>query len=158
MQPPQPIVTELTKPYWQAVAQGELALQYCEPCSHWIHFPEPRCPKCGNRKLEFNPVGGRGTVESFSVIHRSFVEGFGPEPYVIAWVSLPEQVGLRVMCNIINSDVDAIEINANVSLCFEQRGGFGQLPQFTLSQSTLPLKTLSSKIRSPHHLTESDTD
>ncbi|MCB1704062.1 MAG: OB-fold domain-containing protein [Halioglobus sp.] len=135
MDKPHPVVTPLTQPYWDAVAQGRLALQRCVSCRHWIHFPEPRCPRCGGHELQFEAVAGVGVVESFSVIHRSFVPGYGPGPYVIAWVALPEQPGLRVMTNIVDSDPQAVTIGAAVSLCFEQRGDFGEIPQFTLTSN-----------------------
>ena len=137
MNKPLPIINELTKPYWQAAANGLLALQRCSSCRRWIHFPEPRCPHCASKTLSFEPVSGNGVIESFSVIHRSFVEGFQSEPYVIAWIALPEQNGLRVMANIINSPIEKIIIDAKVTLCFEQRGEFGKLPQFTLSTEQL---------------------
>jgi uncharacterized OB-fold protein len=131
---PQPVINALTEPYWLAVSRGELTLQRCESCRHWIHFPEPRCPQCGSKSLAFEQVSGSGEVESFSVIHRSFVEGYADEPYVIAWISLPEQENLRVMSNIINCSTEDVEIGQAVELCFEQRGDFGQIPQFALSE------------------------
>lgn len=133
MDKPHPIVSPLTQPYWDAIAQGELALQRCADCRHWIHFPEPRCPHCGGHTLRFEPVSGTGTIETFSIIHRSFVAGFDAEPYAIAWVALPEQAGLRVMCNIVNCALERVCIGAAVTLCFEQRGDFGDIPQFTLT-------------------------
>ena len=136
MDKPQPIVTALTQPYWDAIAQGTLALQRCSACRHWIHFPEPLCPNCAGHDLNFEPVAGIGVIESFSVIHRSFVAGFGPEPYVIAWVALPEQSGLRVMTNIVNCNIEDIAIESAVRICFEPRGDFGDIPQFTLATNT----------------------
>lgn len=135
MDKPQPIVSALTQPYWDAVAQGRLALQRCRDCQHWIHFPEPRCPQCGSRELHFEGVSGSGTIESFSIVHRSFVAGFGEEPYAIAWIALPEQTGLRLMSNIVNCNLEDIAIGAAVSLCFERRSDFGDIPQFTLTSS-----------------------
>jgi uncharacterized OB-fold protein len=132
---PQPIVTALTQPYWDAIAQGTLALQRCRACRHWIHFPEPRCPRCGGHVLHFEPVNGVGVIESFSVVHRSFVEGFGAEPYVIAWIALPEQTGLRLMTNIVSCSIEEITIGSAVTLCFQQRGDFGDIPQFTLTSN-----------------------
>ncbi len=132
MDKPQPIVTALTQPYWDAIAQGTLALQRCSGCRHWIHFPEPRCPHCGGHVLQFEPVSGIGVVESFSIVYRSFVEGFGTEPYAIAWIALPEQAGLRLMSNIVSCNIEEITIGSDVTLCFEQRGDFGDIPQFTL--------------------------
>lgn len=133
MNKPDPLINALTQPYWQAAARGELALQRCQNCRHWIHFPEPRCPGCTSQDLSFETVSGQGEIETFSVIHRSFVQGFDDSPYAIAWIALPEQMGLRVMSNIINCPLDAITIGHAVTLCFEKRGEFGQLPQFTLS-------------------------
>ena len=78
-------------------------------------------------------MNGIGVVESFSVIHRSFVEGFGAEQYVIAWIALPEQAGLRLMTNIVSCSIEEITIGSAVTLCFEQRGEFGDIPQFTLA-------------------------
>lgn len=135
MEKPNPIVTALTQPYWDAIAQGTLALQRCSACRHWVHFPEPLCPRCAEHALHFEPVSGVGVIESFSVVHRSFVEGFGTDPYVIAWVALPEQAGLRLMTNIVNCNIEEITIGAQVTLCFEQRGDFGDIPQFTLTSN-----------------------
>ncbi|CAA0081014.1 Uncharacterised protein [Halioglobus japonicus] len=135
MSKPQPIITALAQPYWDAIAQGSLALQRCVTCRRWIHFPEPRCPGCGGHELGFEPVSGDGVVESFSIIHRSFVEGYGSEPYAIAWVALPEQAGLRTMSNIVDCNIEDIAIGAAVTLCFEQRGDFGDIPQFTLTSN-----------------------
>jgi uncharacterized OB-fold protein len=131
MDKPLPVITPLTRPYWQAVEKGELALQRCTACHHWIHFPEPCCPACGGSALSFEAVSGAGEIESYSIIHRSFVAGFGPEPYAIAWVALPEQAGLRVMCNIVDCHLDHLSIGTRVNLCFETRPDFGKLPQFT---------------------------
>ena len=133
MDKPAPIINTLTEPYWRAADRGELVLQRCQTCRHWIHFPEPRCPQCGGKTLDFEPVSGTGEIESFSVIHRSFVAGFSQAAYVIAWIALPEQKGLRLMANIIHSAIDQLAIGQKVTLCFEQRGDFGRLPQFTVS-------------------------
>src|SRR5208282_2331809 len=91
----------LTRPYWEAAARGELAIQRCRSCRRWIHFPEPACPDCGSADLAFEPVSGRGHVETFSIVHRSFVQAFaGRTPYAIAWIALDEQPGLRTFGNV----------------------------------------------------------
>lgn len=128
---PAPEVTPDAAAYWQAAAAGELKLQRCSECRLWIHFPEIRCPGCGGLQLEFELVSGRGTIEAFTVIHRSFVPGFDP-PYIVAWISLPEQAGLRVMANVMTSDITSVAIGAPVELCFEERDNFGPVPQFKL--------------------------
>jgi uncharacterized OB-fold protein len=99
-------------------------IQRCQDCAHWIHFPEPRCPSCGGASFVFAPVSGEGRVETFSVIHRSFVAEFADRtPYVIAWVGLPEQEGLRVFANVTGCGPDQVAIGMPVTVCFEQRDG-----------------------------------
>ena len=124
-------MTALFQPYLDASARGELAIQRCRACRRWIHFPESSCPACGSTELAFEPVSGQGTVETFSVIHKSFVPEFqGREPYVIAWIGLPEQPGLRVFGNIVDAAPEDMSIGMAVEVFFETRDGHGALPNF----------------------------
>lgn len=129
MERPAPLVTPDCMPLWQGLQAGELRLQRCVPCRHWIHFPEPRCPRCTSDHFDFEAVSGRGEIETYTEIARGFVPGFDP-PYIVAWVSLPEQAGLRVLANIINARTGDIGIGTPVELCIEDRPGFGPVPQF----------------------------
>lgn len=125
------MMTGLTRPYWEAAAWGALAIQRCRACRRWIHFPEPACPSCGSGDLDFERVSGRGHVETFSVIHRSFVAAFADRaPYVIAWIGLPEQQGLRVFGNVTGCAPDEVSIGMEVEVFFEARDGHGSLPNF----------------------------
>lgn len=126
---PLPSPTPLTEPYWRAAAEGRLALQHCRGCGRWIHFPERRCAACGSRDLGWDTVSGRGRVATFSIVHRSFVPGFEGAPYVIAWIDLPEQSGLRVFGNVVGCPVDEVRIGMPVELWFEQRGDVA-MPNF----------------------------
>jgi len=89
----------------------------------------PRCAGCGSDIIAFEPVSGRGTVETFTVVHRSFLPGFGDEPYVLAWIALPEQPGLRVFGNITGCAPEVVRIGMPVTLWFEARSDFA-LPNF----------------------------
>jgi uncharacterized protein len=123
-------VTALSQPYRDAAAQGQLTIQRCRACRRWIHFPEGACPACGCADLGFEPVSGQGKVETFSVIHKSFVPAFqGREPYVIAWIALPEQPGLRVFGNVIGP-ADDVSIGMDVEVFFEARDGEAARPNF----------------------------
>lgn len=117
-------MTNLSQPYWDGAARGELVIQRCRACARWIHFPEPICPACGGDDFAFEPVSGQGQVETFSVIHRSFVATFAERtPYVIAWVALPEQEGLRAFGNITGCAPDEVAIGMAVEVFFEEQDG-----------------------------------
>lgn len=126
---PLPSPTPLTAPYWAACQRGELALQRCRACRSFVHFPEPYCPYCHGADLAFEPVSGRGSVHTFSVVHRSFAPGYAERtPYVIAWIELVEQVGLRAFGNVLGSA--EVQIGLPVEVCFEELPGFGRVPNF----------------------------
>ena len=123
-------MSDLSRHYWDGAARGELVIQRCRGCGLWIHFPEHQCPTCGSADLTFDPVSGQGKVETFSVIHRSFVQAFAERtPYVIAWIALPEQEGLRVFANIVGCDPADVRIGMPVEVCFEDRDG-RKVPNF----------------------------
>ena len=128
---PEPRPTALSQPYWDAAQNGELHIQRCKHCGHWIHFPERECPQCQSTDLGYEKVTGLARIESWSVVHRSFVEGYQQQtPYVIAWVELDEQPGLRLFCNIVECEPDSLTLGQRLKLCFEHRDGFGNIPQF----------------------------
>ncbi len=125
----------LTRPYSEGAARNQLVIQRCAGCRRWIHFPEPSCPDCGHAEFAFEAVSGLGTIETFSVIHRSFVPEFVDRtPYVIAWIALPEQRGLRAFGNVTGCPPDAVAIGMEVEVYFEARDGRSALPNFRKRQ------------------------
>ncbi|HEY3003424.1 MAG TPA: OB-fold domain-containing protein, partial [Kribbellaceae bacterium] len=48
----------------------------------------------------------------------------------IAWVELVEQPGLRAFGNVLGCAADEVRIGLPVEVCFEERAGFGQVPNF----------------------------
>ncbi|MGI6873440.1 Zn-ribbon domain-containing OB-fold protein [Amycolatopsis sp. 3B14] len=126
-----PVPTPLTEPYWDAARRGELVLQQCADCARFTHPPAEWCRFCGSERRGFAPVSGVGVVETFSVVHRTFAPGFaGRVPYVIAWVGLDEQPGLRMFGNVLGVPADHVHIGQRVELVFEEIDGFGTVPNF----------------------------
>jgi uncharacterized OB-fold protein len=82
-------------------------------------------------EFTYEPVSGQGRVETFSVIHRSFVPEFaGRVPYAIAWIGLPEQPELRVFANVSGCDPAEVAIGMDVEVFFEARDGRAAIPNF----------------------------
>lgn len=126
---PQP--SAVTQPYWDSAAHGRLSIQRCSTCRRFSHPPRSECPSCGSTELSFEPVSGRGRLETFSIVHRSFAPGFRTgEPYVIAWVLLEEQPALRVFTNIVDTELDALLVDMPVEVLFTELAGFGPVPEF----------------------------
>lgn len=88
---PLPDPDTLTAPYWRHAREGRLALPRCNDCGRHHFYPRPACPHCGGRQLEWVPVSGRGSIYSFSVVHRAPGPTFADDvPYVVAIVRIEE--------------------------------------------------------------------
>lgn len=133
---PLPLPSPLTQPFWDAAARGELAIQRCDACDRFTHPPRPECASCAHTGLGYERVSGRGRLETFSVVHRTFAPGFRSRvPYAIAWVELEEQAGLRLLTGIVGTEPEALEIDAPVEVEFTELAGFGPIPQFRVAET-----------------------
>ncbi|WP_214413062.1 Zn-ribbon domain-containing OB-fold protein [Sphaerisporangium fuscum] len=114
-----------TSPYWDACRRGELVVQACAACGRRVHLPAAECPYCGTPGPPFAPVSGDGLVHTFTVVHRSFVPEFrGREPYVLAWVDLPE--GARAFGRVVGCPPERVRIGMPVRVTFDD----DDLPQW----------------------------
>lgn len=127
---PAPIVIADSAPYWQAAREGRLALQKCRDCGALRFFPRYLCTACGSERTDWVDASGRGTIHSFTIVHRAaFPEFQARTPYVVALVDLEE--GPRMMTNILGADALEVAIGDAVSVTFEARGADGaKVPQF----------------------------
>lgn len=114
----QPALDDENRFFWTSGADGVLRFLRCQDCGRWLHPPLPRCPSCGSSHLAPEPVSGRGEVYSFTINHQPW-DG-GTEPYVIALVTLPEQVGLQMTTNVVGCAPDDVRIGMPVRVTFEQ--------------------------------------
>lgn len=135
--PPKP--DALTQPFWDAAKQRKLAIQRCQTCRTYYHPPVAECPRCiasrSKSELAFEPVSGKGTIYSYTIIHTTRVKGFEKAaPYPLVFVELAEQPGLLLCANMPDTKVEDIRSGAPVEVVFEDiQGGFA-LPEFRLAK------------------------
>ncbi|MGH6621903.1 MAG: Zn-ribbon domain-containing OB-fold protein [Alphaproteobacteria bacterium] len=127
---PAPIVNADSAPYWEGARNGRLLLQRCRDCGTLRFFPRYLCTACGSDHTEWAEASGRGTVHSFTIVHRAaFPEFQARTPYVVALIDLEE--GPRMMTNIVGDDALEVAIGDAVTVAFEERGTDGaKVPQF----------------------------
>jgi len=131
VQRPEPLVTPLTAPFWEATRRGLLSLQRCTTCARFHHPPVPLCPECHSSSFEYRPVSGRGTVYQFTVMRQARVIGFEDlVPYACVVVEIDEQPGVLLMGNLVDADPFDACVGMRVAVQFEPYGGGLQLPQF----------------------------
>ena len=112
-----------TAHYWEAAAQGRLAIKRCESCGAAHHFPRALCPFCGSDRTAWTDASGQGTVYSVSVTRRGT-----PVPYAMAYVTLAE--GPTMMTNIVDCDLDAVRIGDPVTVTFVASRDGTKVPMF----------------------------
>jgi uncharacterized OB-fold protein len=112
--PPQPAPDADTEAFWQATAEGRLALCRCESCDVWIHPPLERCRRC-DQPTTFADIAGTGEVHSFIIVRQPSVPGyFDAVPYVVGVVELDEQEGLRLPGRIVGIEPEGVMIGMPV--------------------------------------------
>jgi uncharacterized OB-fold protein len=125
---PEPRPTELSKPFWEGCKQGELRVQQCQDCKGYVFTPEVACTHCLSDQLQWVTSSGKGTLYSYTVIHRPQRPEF-EAPYVAVIIELSE--GWHMLSNLLDCDPDNLTIGSPVQVEFVPRGE-QVLPMFRL--------------------------
>jgi uncharacterized OB-fold protein len=127
---PLPEITAESRPFWDACRQHRFLLQRCRSCGVAQHYPRGVCARCWGAELEWAESAGRGTLYTFTVVHRSQARGFKDElPYVLAYVELDE--GVQVLTNLVGCDPARLTIGMPVVVTFEDVTADISIPRFT---------------------------
>ncbi|WP_159928601.1 Zn-ribbon domain-containing OB-fold protein [Rhodococcus sp. WAY2] len=114
---PVPAIQPESEGFWSALKEHRLCIQRCLGCATWIHYPLPSCAECGSDRLEFEQVSGRGSLYSYTVVHREFGLRL-PLPYVSAYVTLDDVPEIRLSTNIIGCEPEKLGIGMPVRVAF----------------------------------------
>ncbi len=134
VRPVRPAPDRLTSFFWDGAREHKLLIQKCHDCGRFQHPPEPVCHHCLSFDLGAGEVSGRGTIYSFEIATQAFHPWFADKiPYVIAVVELAEQPGLKLITNIVDADLDAIEIGGPVQVTWRRLDDEFTLPVFRLA-------------------------
>ena len=88
----------LDRPHWEGLRSGEVRVQRCARCGHWIWAPQPICPRCHSFDLTWPAVEPNGTVYSWTRTWQPFTpELSGHLPFVVVLAELPAAGGRRLL-------------------------------------------------------------
>jgi uncharacterized OB-fold protein len=124
---PLPPPTDLTRPYWAACAEGRLIVPRCGECGRCFFRPEFACTHCASQQWSWVESAGKGSLYSFSVVHRAPSTAF-PLPYVLAAVDVDE--GFTMFSNVVGCDPGGIRIGMRLRVVFRPVRDGIQLPMF----------------------------
>jgi len=116
---PRPDMSETTRPFWEAIKENALMVQYDPGAGAHQFYPRSTSLATGRSDLEWRASSGKGIVYSYTTTLVP-IPGFEDDvPYILAMIDLEE--GVRILANMINVTEDEIEIGMNVRVAFEQR-------------------------------------
>jgi uncharacterized OB-fold protein len=128
-------ITALNCPFFEGTKQGELRVQECLECAEMWYPPAGNCPSCLSRSYTWRAVSGRGTVWSWIVIHRRYLQGFDDEiPYPVGLVQLDE--GPLILARILGAPEQPITCDAPVGVVFAELTQEISIPAFALDANS----------------------
>jgi uncharacterized OB-fold protein len=133
-----PVPDDRSRPYWDAAAEHVLAVARCSVCHAYSIPPDVVCQHCHSTEPDFTyvPVGGRGVVRSWTVMHQSFLPGFDDLiPFVLVDVELDEQPDLRTIGRLLDGPDAPLSIGTRVRVAFEDLAPGISVPAFELEAS-----------------------
>ena len=118
---PLPAITEMNRYFWCGGSDGRLHILRCGACGRYAHPYVARCPACGAKSVEPEPVSGGGTVVGFTINHQPWFPHV-PVPYIVAIVTIDEQDDIYLVTNIKHCAPDAVYVGMKVKVIFEEYG------------------------------------
>jgi uncharacterized OB-fold protein len=113
--------------WWQQAGEGKLTIQRCASCQTLRHPPRPMCSECRSMEWDFIESSGRGTVNSFTVLHHPQFPGYD-YPLTIILVDLEE--GTRLTSQLVECDRGDVSFGMAVEMFIhEDEDGF-KIPVF----------------------------
>ncbi len=106
----EPVIT--LQHFFQRAREGELTGVRCERCGELAIPPRQFCPACHERAWRPVPLGGEGTIESFTVIRVAPRAFAADAPYAVAVVKLRE--GVSLLGRIVDIPLDKVAIGLRV--------------------------------------------
>lgn len=109
-------------PLWEGLAQHEFRVPQCNACGSWNWVPYPACRECLSQDLSWKTLSGRGTLFTYTIVHRGLGEFHKEVPYVTALVDMDVPDGKRavmVLGNIVDVPHEALAVGMPLKMVFK---------------------------------------
>jgi uncharacterized OB-fold protein len=113
--------------FFEAARHGQLAVRMCNGCDAVLHMPRAYCRHCGSWDGRWQPVAGRGTVYSWSVIEHQVHPDY-PVPYTVILVELDDHPSVRLIGQLPGRP--ELHIGQHLEVWFEELADGVVLPQW----------------------------
>jgi uncharacterized OB-fold protein len=124
MPKPMPIPTPTTTPFWDALGEHKIRIQYSPSTGRYVFYPRILAPGTLADDLEWREISGAGSLYTFTVSYRAVSPHFADDvPQILAVVQWDE--GPRFSTEIVNAEPDAIRVGIRVRPVFTDYPGDG---------------------------------
>jgi uncharacterized OB-fold protein len=117
MSKPMPIPTPTTTPFWDALSEHRIRIQYSPSSDSYVFYPRILAPGTLADDLEWREISGAGSLYTFTVSYRAVSPHFADDvPQILAVVQWDE--GPRFSTEIVNAEPDTIRVGMRVRPVF----------------------------------------
>ncbi len=121
MTQPLPIPTPVSQPFWDALREHRIVIQYSPSLSKYVFYPRTLAPGTLADDLEWREIDGAGTLYTFTVARRPTGPPWADQvPQLLAVVEW--DVGPRVSTELVDVEPTDIRIGMRVSPVFCDTG------------------------------------
>ena len=117
MAKPMPVPTPTTQPFWDALREHEIRIQYSPSAARYVFYPRILAPGTLADDLEWREISGAGSLYTFTVSYRPVSPHFADEvPQLLAIVQWDE--GPRFSTEIVDAEPEALRVGMRVRPVF----------------------------------------
>lgn len=114
---PMPIPTPTTQPFWDALAEHRIRIQYSPSTDRYVFYPRVLAPGTLADDLQWREISGAGSLYTYTVAHRPVAPHFaGDVPQILAVVQWDE--GPRFSTEIVNAEPADVRVGMRVRPVF----------------------------------------
>jgi len=114
---PMPIPTPTAQPFWDALAEHKIRIQYSPSTQRYVFYPRVLAPGTLADDLEWREISGAATLYTYTVAYRPVAPHFAEEvPQLLAVVQWDE--GPRFSTEIVNADAADVEVGMRLAPVF----------------------------------------
>lgn len=114
---PMPIPTPTTQPFWDALAEHKIRIQYSPSADRYVFYPRVLAPGTLADDLHWREISGAGTLYTYTVAYRSVAPHFAADlPQILAVVEWDE--GPRFSTEIVNADPSRLSVGMRLKPVF----------------------------------------
>lgn len=114
---PMPIPTPTTQPFWDALAEHKIRIQYSASTQRYVFYPRVLAPGTLADDLQWREISGAASLYTYTVAYRAVAPHFAADvPQLLAVVEWDE--GPRFSTEIVNAEPADLEVGMRLRPVF----------------------------------------